>query len=193
MQGGFRCTCKSGYTGDGVNCVAKNQGGGYDSGGNPYSSQNNDVAIPTRSPNPSGIDVTIYSELQDGECALMGFDWENLAKMLAKMEWSTYKDTNKRYVSEIFKQFATLGKSALARSGPMCDPRMAGVVPCTLLYFPHKEHRCQLVKRMAKIFADVAKHCNNAWKTQYGQMMNYLLQQNRAGKQGAACEKVIWL
>jgi hypothetical protein len=149
--------------------------------------------MPTKSSLPTGIDVSIYTELQDGECSLMGFDWENLQKMLAKMEWSQYKETNKRYVNEIFTQFATLGKSALARSGPACDARKAGVVPCNFLYFPHKEHRCQLVKRMAKIFADVVKHCNTAWKTQYGNMMNYLLQQNKSGKQGAACDKVKWL
>ena len=37
-----------------------------------------------------------------------------------------------------------------------------------ILLLKHKalflqEHRCQLVKRMARIFADVAKHCNKAW------------------------------
>ena len=125
---------------------------------------------------------------------MMGFDWENLNKILYKFKWATgNKDLQIQYVNEIFAQFAKLGKSALARSGPSCDAKLAGVVPCKLLYFPHPEHRCQLVKRMAKIFADVAQHCNSSWQSLFGQKMNYLLQNNKSGKQGAACERVKWL
>ena len=193
LQGGFRCTCKSGFTGDGVTCNANNQGSGYDQGGNPYADGGKVVAEPTKNPKPSGLDVSIYSELSDGECSLMGFDWENLQKMLYKMTWSSAKAVNQGYVKTIFGQFATLGKSALARSGPMCDPKKAGVVPCKYLYFPHTEHRCQLVKRTARIFNDVLKHCNTAWKEKYGAMMNYMLQTNKSGKDGKACEKVKWL
>merc|ERR1712228_52391 len=154
---------------------------------------NDAPATPTPNPNPDGTDVTIYSELSPGQCSTMGFDWENLSKLLYKMTWANYKDTQIKYVTEIFTQFATLGKSALARSAASCDPKTAGVVPCNFLYFPHNEHRCQLVKRLAKIFADVAKNCNQAWKTQYGSKMNYLLQNNKSGKQGKACERVVWL
>ena len=46
----------------------------------------------------------------------MGFDWENLSKMLYKMSWVTYnKDQQVEMVKEIFDQFASLGKSALTR------------------------------------------------------------------------------
>ena len=46
----------------------------------------------------------------------MGFDWENLSKMLYKMSWVTYnKDQQVEMVKEIFDQFSSLGKSALTR------------------------------------------------------------------------------
>jgi hypothetical protein len=191
--GGFRCTCKQGYTGDGVSCNKNNQNSGYQQGGNPYA-QDQAVAEPTKNPNPDGLDVSIYSEISPGQCSVMGYDWENLNKMLYKFKWASgNKNLQIQYVNEIFKQFATLGKSALARSGPSCDPKLAGVVPCNILYFPHTEHRCQAVKRMAKVFHDVAQHCNSSWKTLFGGKMNYLLQNNKSGKHGAACERVVWL
>ena len=46
----------------------------------------------------------------------MGFDWENLNKMLYKMSWVTYqKEQQVEMVKSIFDQFANLGKSALTR------------------------------------------------------------------------------
>lgn len=44
--------------------------------------------MPSRSPNPSGTDVSIYSRLAPGECSVMGFDWENQEKLLRTMQWS---------------------------------------------------------------------------------------------------------
>jgi len=50
-----------------------------------------------------------------------------------------------------------------------------------------------LVKRLGKIFEAVAEHCNTAWETKYGDMVNYLIANNQAGYAGAACEKVVYL
>lgn len=58
---------------------------------------------------------------------------------------------------------------------------------------PKKEHRCQLVQRLARIFSEVVKNCNSAWKSLYGDMMNSLLQNNQSGRQGKACEPVKYL
>jgi hypothetical protein len=111
-----------------------------------------------------------------------------------KFKWGYDKSTAQKYVTNIFAQFSTLGKSAaLARAGPSCDEKLAGKVPCKLLYFPHTEHRCQLVKRMASIFADVTQHCNAAWKNIYGPQMNWLLRWNQKGKQDGVCDAVRWL
>ena len=43
-------------------------------------------------------------------------------------------------------------KAALTRSNQQCDMRRAGVVDCSLLYFPHSEARCQLIKRLSRVY-----------------------------------------
>lgn len=195
-NGGFRCKCKSGFTGDGVSCRQTDTTDPYDNG-NQYVNQQDSASVeplPTGRPDKTGLDIDIYADLGDGQCALMGFDWENEAKLMYKFKWGYDKSTAQKYVTNIFAQFSTLGKSAaLARAGPSCDEKLAGKVPCKLLYFPHTEHRCQLVKRMASIFADVTQHCNAAWKNIYGPQMNWLLRWNQKGKQDGVCDAVRWL
>jgi len=90
-------------------------------------------------------------------------------------------------------EFASLGKAALARALNQCDVKKAGVVPCNLLYFPHSEHRCQLVQRLEKVYDDVSQHCNAAWKNTFGGKMQTLLTNNMAGKGGNACPDITWL
>ena len=85
---------------------------------------------------PGSIDL--YSNLGDGQCSLMGFEWANLDTMIAKMKWATNKVTNENYVRAIIKEFQNLGKAAIARAGPACNLEKAGVVDCNLLFFPHK-------------------------------------------------------
>jgi len=178
--------------GDGVTCVEKKEEA-Y-AAANPYAGP----AMPSQaafsgydSMSPGSIDL--YSNLGDGQCSLMGFEWANLDTMIAKMKWATNKVTNENYVRAIIKEFQNLGKAAIARAGPACNLEKAGVVDCNLLFFPHKEHRCQLIKRLNRVYQDVATECNTAWADKFGKMMNYLLQNNQSGKQGAPCETVEFL
>ena len=193
-HGGFTCTCKAGFTGDGVTCNGKSAGGAYDQGSNPYAGHK----APTMAQfaafdSKSEASIKLYSELATGQCSLMGYEWANMEALLAKMKWSANKITNENYIRTIVKEFQHLGKSAIARSGPQCDLEKAGVVDCTILYLPHYEHRCQSIQRINRIYKDVALNCNTAWKAKFGKMMNYLLQQNQSGKQGSPCDPIEWL
>jgi len=123
----------------------------------------------------------------------MGYDWENEKKLLATMTWSTNPTVFSNLVRQIMDEFADLGKAALARSIQQCDIKKAGVVPCKLLYFPHTDHRCQLIQRLNKVYADIAMHCNNDWKSTYGGKMQTLMQHNMRYKGGAACPSVNYL
>ena len=174
-NGAFKCSCKQGYKGDGVSCIRQ------------------PLVLPTASANPDGLNTDIYTELTPGQCSVMGFEWENMAILSKKMIWSSNVEQNQYFVVQIIGQFQYLGKKAIGRGQPQCDISKAGIVPCNILYFPHLEHRCQAVKRLAKIFADVAQHCNSSWKKLYGDMMNALLQNNTHGKHGASCPAVEWL
>ena len=140
-----------------------------------------------------GKDLSIYAELEDGFCSLMGFDWENENTFIAKLKWSTHVVKNTNFVKDILRQFATFGHASLTRGQPQCDEKKAGVVPCNLLYFPHSEHRCQLIKRLQRIFEYVKKSCNPAWVGLFQPKMNFLLQNNKYGKQRGACGQVEWL
>ena len=57
----------------------------------------------------------------------------------------------------------------------------------------NNDFRCQLVKRLGKIYEAVAANCNTAWERKYGDMVNYLIANNQAGYAGAACEPVVYL
>jgi len=123
----------------------------------------------------------------------MGYDWENEARLVGAMRW--VKGNGKVYASmveKIMEEFGNLGKAVLQRSAA-CDVSKAGAVPCKLLYFPHDDTRCQFVQRLEKVYNDVAAHCNSQWKNNFGGMVSSLVQNNRSGKQGAACAPVKWL
>merc|ERR1711979_33702 len=193
-HGGFTCTCNSGYTGDGVTCVEKTNKPEYSQSGNPYAG----VKIPQRDQfknmdpdNKSSIDF--FSELEDGQCSVMGFEWAHLEIMLGKMKWSQARVTSENYTRALLKEFQYLGQQAIARSGPACNLKKAGVVDCKKLYFPKTEHRCQQVKRLKRIYDDIASECNTQWNLKFGNMMNFLLQNNDSGKQGADCPPIDWL
>lgn len=190
--GGFSCTCNTGYTGDGVTCVKKQAGGQYV--GTPEGSYVSDVKLPTLNSFSSGNfdstshnSISVYSMISTGQCSLMGFEWANLSNFMGKMKWSQNVVTNSQYVSSLLKEFQFLGKSALARAGPTCNLKLAGIVPCKLLFFPETDHRCELVRRLEPVFTEVSKNCNDAWSQKYGSMINYLLQHNQSGKGGVAC------
>jgi hypothetical protein len=122
----------------------------------------------------------------------MGYDWENEKRLLDAMEWSSNKVLFSNLVKQVMDEFAALGKAALARALNQCDVKKAGVVPCNILYFPHTDHRCQMVQRLEKVYQDVSKHCNAAWKSNFGGKINQLVVNNK-NKKGAACPAVDWL
>ena len=137
--------------------------------------------------------LALFTELSPGQCSLMGFEWAHLEIMLGKMKWSQAKTTSENYTKAILKEFQYLGHQAIARAGPQCNLQKAGVVDCKKLWFPKSEHRCQQVKRLKRIFDDVASECNAPWNSKFGNMMNFLLQNNDSGKNGADCPHVEWL
>merc|ERR1711893_133879 len=190
-NGGFTCTCNDGYFGDGVTC--QKQGGG---GNSAYSESGTSSYTSHREPiessfyNYQGTDTSLYTSLGDGECSLMGFEWGNLERLLSQQQWTSNPGVAQNYMSRIVTEFQYLGQQVLARNSAQCDLNKAGAVKCSLLYFPHTEHRCQLVQRLAAIYEDVAANCNMAWERKYGDMMNYLLANNQYGRKGAACEPV---
>lgn len=123
----------------------------------------------------------------------MGFNWENERVFMGKLKWSTHVVRNTMYVKELLAQFSTFGKASLTRGKPQCDAKKAGVVPCSILYFPHTEHRCQLIQRLERIFDEVKGFCNSSWLSLFQPKMDFLLQNNKYGKQRGACGKVHWL
>jgi len=137
--------------------------------------------------------INLFTNLGSGQCSLMGFEWAHLEIMLGKMKWSQAKTTSENYTKAILKEFQYLGHQAIARTGPQCNLAKAGVVDCKKLYFPKTEHRCQQVKRLKRIFDDVASECNPQWNQKFGKMMNFLLQNNDTGKGGADCPYIDWL
>jgi len=217
--GGFKCKCKSGFTGDGVSCkknydpcndchknaecVMSSYGSkcvckeGYSGNGQicDYEQKEN-YPEPTRRPygqKQTGVDLSIYTKLKDGQCSLMGYDWENEARLVSAMKW--VKGNGKTYanmVGKIMEEFGNLGKAVLQRSAS-CTVSKAGAVPCKHLYFPHTDTRCQFVQRLKKVYDDVAEHCNDQWKQNFGGMVSTLVQNNMSGKQGAPCDPVNWL
>merc|ERR1739848_815643 len=183
--GGFKCTCKSGFIGDGVSCQASSGDGGYTDGGNPYADQDDDtpkVPYPTQNPNPTGTQTGIYANLGEGQCSAMGFNWENLSATVLKWGWAQDKAEGIKSINALFNEFSTLGKKALGRSLAKCDEAKAGIVDCKLLYFPHTEQRCLLVQRLEWLYDDIAVNCNVAWRKQFGDMINRLKQYNSTFK-----------
>jgi hypothetical protein len=140
-----------------------------------------------------GTNVDVYTDLGDGLCSLMGFEWGNLNKLMNKMQWTTNPALNQQYTKALLTEFQYLGQAVLVRTQAKCDLTKAGAVPCSLLYFPHDNKRCQLVKRLGKIYEAVAMHCNTAWETKYGDMVNYMIANNQDAGNGDACDPTVYL
>lgn len=100
-NGGFSCACKKDFTGDGVSCV--------------YKAPPANIALPTASSTPTGVNIDIYTELSPGQCSIMGFEWENLGKLMKQMKWSNHVSENQYFVEQILAQFQFLGKKAIVR------------------------------------------------------------------------------
>ena len=101
-EGGFECTCEDDYDGDGVTCLPKN---------------NEAPPMPNQSAfGKTGTDISMYAELEAGQCSVMGYDWENLEKLTRTMQWSSNPEVFANLVKQLFVEFASLGKAALARS-----------------------------------------------------------------------------
>ena len=81
-----------GYKGDGISCIRT--AGGSD--------------LPTANPNPSGLDLDIYVQLTEGQCSVMGFEWENLKIMLKKMQWSKAVEQNRYFLEQILGKYQIL-------------------------------------------------------------------------------------
>ena len=120
--------------------------------------------FPTKNPNPTGTKLAIFTQLTPGMCSLMGYNWENQAKLISTMKWSKNPRLYSGLVQQLMTEFSKLGKMALARSSPQCNMEKAGVVPCKILYFPHAEHRCQLIQRLNRVYLGVARYIKKSAK-----------------------------
>ena len=120
--------------------------------------------FPTKNPNPTGTKLAIFTQLTPGMCSLMGYNWENQAKLISTMKWSKNPRLYSGLVEQLMTEFSKLGKMALARSSPQCNMEKAGVVPCKILYFPHAEHRCQLIQRLNRVYLGVARYIKKSAK-----------------------------
>jgi hypothetical protein len=141
-----------------------------------------------------GTDVSLFATFEDGECSLMGFNWMATEQMTKKMNWVTAnKAQSMSNMNNMFKEFQTLGKAVLVRQQPSCDLDKAGKIDCKLLYFPLNEHRCQLIRRIEKVYKAVALNCNQSWIRKYGAMMDQLLRDAGQYKKGQSCPTVGWL
>jgi hypothetical protein len=195
---GFSCTCKKGYIGDGVTCGIANDAGAYADTGNPYlnpgTGNKPDVVEKQDFYGADGTDVSLFATFEDGECSLMGFNWMATEQMTKKMNWVTAnKAQSMSNMNNMFKEFQTLGKAVLVRQQPSCDLDKAGKIDCKLLYFPLNEHRCQLIRRIEKVYKAVALNCNQSWIRKYGAMMDQLLRDAGQYKKGQSCPTVGWL
>jgi len=192
--GGFKCTCNNGFFGDGVTCHGNGGGGSaYNNNGGASAYSNLREPVESAFSSYAGTNIDVYTNLGEGMCSLMGFQWGNLNKLMKKMQWTTNPALSQRYTEALLTEFQYLGQAVLARTQAKCDLTKAGAVRCNLLYFPHDNKRCQLVKRLGKIYEAVAENCNTAWETKYGDMVNYLIANNQAGVDGAPCEPTVYL
>ena len=142
-----------------------------------------------------GVNLDLFANFGDGTCSIMGYNWVAVESTVAKMKWlsNAVRAQNIQAIRSLFAEFQNLGKAVLVRQGPQCDLKKAGRIECPLLYFPHSEHRCQLMKRVEKVYKAVAQNCNPAWTAKYGKMMDKLLADNRAYKKGLPCPDVHYL
>lgn len=142
-----------------------------------------------------GTNIDLYADFGDGTCSIMGYNWVAVEFTVNKMQWlsNAVKADNIKAIRTLFTEFQNLGKAVLVRQGPQCDLKKAGRIECPLLYFPHTEHRCQLIQRIEKVYKAVAQSCNQAWTVKYGKLMDKLLQDNKKYKKGLPCPDVNYL
>lgn len=200
MSAGYLCSCNAGYVGDGVTCIKKEGGEVYADSGNPYVtgeqvSNKPSMVSASAFSGADGTNLDLYADFSDGTCSIMGYNWVAVEATVEKMKWlsNAVKADNIYAIRSLFTEFQKLGKAVLVRQGPQCNLEKAGRIECSLLYFPHTEHRCQLMQRVEKVYKAVAQNCNQAWTAKYGKMMDKLLTDNRKYKKGLPCPDVVYL
>ena len=101
----------------------------------------------------NGIDLSLFAELEEGKCSIMGYNWVSVENLAAKMKWlqNYQKQASLTALNALMNEFQRLGKAVLVRQGPSCNMAVAGAIDCKLLYFPHSDPRCQLIKRVEKV------------------------------------------
>merc|ERR1712127_124142 len=74
--GGFKCTCNNGFFGDGVTCHGNGGGGSaYNNNGGASASSNLREPVESAFSNYAGTNIDVYTNLGEGMCSLMGFQW----------------------------------------------------------------------------------------------------------------------
>ena len=101
----------------------------------------------------TGTDLSLFAELEQGQCSIMGYNWVTLKDLMEKMQWlQTYqKQASITSLNALMTEFQRLGKAVLVRQGPSCNMAVAGAINCKLLYFPYSDPRCALVARIEKV------------------------------------------
>ena len=101
----------------------------------------------------TGTDLSLFAELEQGQCSIMGYNWVTLKDLMEKMQWlQTYqKQASITSLNALMDEFQRLGKAVLVRQGPSCNMAVAGAINCKLLYFPYSDPRCALVARIEKV------------------------------------------
>lgn len=200
VNAGYICQCNAGLVGDGVTCIEKQGGETYSDNGNPYIGggqveEKPALVLASAFAGADGTNVDLFANFGDGTCSLMGYDWANVEKLVMKMKWlsADVRANNIKAARYIFTEFTNLGKAVLVRQGPQCDLDKAGRIPCNLLYWPHNEHRCQLVQRIEAIYKVVAQNCNPLWRAKFGKYMDTLMRDNAKYKASLPCPEVEYL
>ena len=129
--------------------------GAYIDTSNPYTSAQSAVDMPNKGDfaGANGIDLSLFAELEEGKCSIMGYNWVSVENLAAKMKWlqNYQKQASLTALNALMNEFQRLGKAVLVRQGPSCNMAVAGAIDCKLLYFPHSDPRCQLIKRVEKV------------------------------------------
>ena len=101
----------------------------------------------------TGTDLSLFAELDEGKCSIMGYNWASVELLASKMQWleAYQKQASLKSLNALMNEFQRLGKAVLVRQGPSCNMAVAGAIDCKLLYFPHSDPRCQLVKRVETV------------------------------------------
>jgi hypothetical protein len=136
----------------------------------------------------TGTDLSLFAELEEGQCSIMGYNWAAVDITLKKMAWleGYSKTASIAALNSLMSEFQRLGKAVLVRQGPSCNTAIAGSIDCKLLYFPHNEQRCVMVQRIEKVYKAVAQNCNQAWISKFGGHMDTLIKYNSLW-QGKSC------